>query len=261
MNPPHPSPASRRAKTSPPRGEERRPTVAQGATSKAKAILTELKALGSEENRAGQARFGINTKRAYGVSIANLRPLARRLKRDHALAAALWATGVHEARILASFVDEPAKVTPNQMDEWVAEFDSWDLCDQVCSNLFSRTPHVEKRIAKWAKDKREFVRRAAFALIAAHAVHGKNVPDADFLALLPLIEKHATDPRNFVKKAVNWALRQIGKRNTALHAPALALAEKLAASGDRTARWIGKDAAKELSDPVQIARIKARTTA
>jgi len=216
------------------------------------AILAELKALGSEENRAGQARFGINTERAYGVSITSLRPIARRLKRNHDLAAALWETRVHEARILAALIDEPKKVTPEQ-------FDSWDLCDQVTSKLFDRTPHVEKKIRQWAKDEREFVRRAAFALLAAYSVHGKSVPDASFLAFLRLIEKHSTDPRNFVKKAVNWALRQIGKRNIALHGPALALAEKLSASDDKTARWIGKDAAKELSDPVQIARIKARS--
>jgi 3-methyladenine DNA glycosylase AlkD len=237
-------------------------TAAQGDPPvQAKAILAELKTLGSEESRAGQARFGINTRRAYGVSMASLRPLARRLKRDHELALALWATGVHDARILAALIDEPKQVTPAQMDAWVAEFDSWDLCDQACMKLFARTPHVETKIAKWAKDDREFVRRAAFALIAGHAVHGKKAPDADFLAFLPLIEKHSTDPRNFVKKAVNWALRQIGKRSLALHAPALALAEKLAASEDKTARWIGKDAVKELSDPVQIARIKARAKA
>ena len=221
-------------------------------------ILAELKSLGSEENRAGQKRFGINTARAYGVSITNLRPLAKRLTRDHQLAAALWATGVHEARILAAFIDEPAKVTTAQMDKWVAEFDSWDLCDQVCMSLFDKTPHVETKIKKWAKDEREFVRRAAFALLAAYAVHGKRTPDATFVAMLPLIERHATDPRNFVKKAVNWALRQIGKRSIALHADALALAEKLAASSDRTARWIGKDAVRELSDPKQIARVAKR---
>ena len=135
---------------------------------------------------------------------------------------------MHEARILAAYVDEPRKVTSAQMDAWVADFDSWDLCDQVTNNLFARTPHVEKKIGKWAKDSREFVRRAAFALLAAHTVHGKSVPDADFLPYLALIESYATDPRNFVKKAVNWALRQIGKHSLALHAPALALAEKLA---------------------------------
>lgn len=225
------------------------------------AILAELKALGSAENRAGQARFGINTARAYGVSMASLRPIKQRLKRNHDLATALWETGVHEARILAALIDEPKKVAPAQMDAWVAAFDSWDLCDQVTSKLFVRTPYVEKKIKQWAKDEREFVRRAAFALLAAYSVHGKSVSDASFLAFLPLIEKHSTDPRNFVKKAVNWALRQIGKHSLTLHAPALALAEKLAASDDKTARWIGKDAAKELTDPVQIARIRARSKA
>jgi 3-methyladenine DNA glycosylase AlkD len=221
-------------------------------------ILAELRSLGSAENREGQARFGIETARAYGVSIANLRPLARRLGRNHELAAALWATGVHEARILAAFVDEPGKVTPAQMDAWAAEFDSWDLCDQVCGDLFDKTPYAEKKIAKWAKDKREFVRRAAFALTASYSAHAKTVPDATFLPVLDLIERHSTDPRNFVRKAVNWALRTIGKRSTELHAPALALAKKLAASDDRAARWIGKDAVRELSDPKQIARIAAR---
>lgn len=222
------------------------------------AVLTELRALGSEKNRAGMARYGINTAHAYGVSLTSMRPLARRLKHDHALALALWKSGVHEARILASYVEEPDKTTPAQMDRWAAAFDSWDVCDQVCSNLFSRTPYALEKIERWAKDEREFVRRAAFALIAAYSVHAKKAPDAEFLAFLPLIEKHATDPRNFVKKAVNWALRQIGKRNMRLHAPALALAETLAASEDRTARWIGRDAVKELTDPKQLERIGRR---
>jgi 3-methyladenine DNA glycosylase AlkD len=225
----------------------------------AHSILAELKALGSETNRAGQARFGINTARAFGVSMAALRPLARRLKRDHALAAALWKSHVHEARILAALIDVPANVTPEQMDRWAAAFDSWDLCDQTCSKLFVRTPFVEEKISAWAADEREFVRRAGFALLAAHAVHSKKLPDQEFLKFLPLIERHATDPRNFVRKAVNWALRQIGKHSLALHGPALALAERLAASSDKAARWIGKDAAKELTDPIQIARVKART--
>jgi 3-methyladenine DNA glycosylase AlkD len=207
------------------------------------------------------ARYGINTDKAYGVSIANLRPLARRLKRNHALAGALWKSGIHEARILAAFVEEPDKVTAAQMDRWVAAFDSWDLCDQVCNNLFALTPYVDEKIRAWADDEREFVRRAAFALLAAHSVHAKTAPDSELLAFLPLVERHATDPRNFVKKAVNWALRQIGKRNLTLHAPALALAEKLAASDDRTARWIGKDAVRELSDPIRMDRIKARSAA
>ena len=226
----------------------------------ADAVLAELKALGSEKNRAGMARYGINTERAYGVSMASLRPLARRLKKQHALAGELWKSGIHEARILAALIDDPAKVTPAQMDRWAAAFDSWDLCDQACSKLFARTPFVEEKIRTWAEDEREFVRRAGFALLAAHTVHAKTAPDSDFLAFLPLIERHASDPRNFVKKAVNWALRQIGKHSMTLHGPALALAEKLAASDDKTARWIGRDAVKELTDPVQVERIRARTT-
>jgi 3-methyladenine DNA glycosylase AlkD len=227
--------------------------------SSAEAVLQELKALGSEENRAGMARFGINAERAYGVSMTAMRPIARRLKRNHALAGELWKSGIHEARILAALIDEPDKVTPTQMDRWAAAFDSWDLCDQACMKLFAGTPYVEEKVRKWAKDDREFVRRAAFALIAGYAVHARKAPDREFTAFLPIIERHATDPRNFVKKAVNWALRQIGKRNTGLHTPALKLAEKLAASDDRTARWIGRDATKELSDPEQLERIRAKS--
>ncbi len=225
-----------------------------------KTIVSELKALGSEENRAGQTRFGITIDRAFGVSMAALRPLAKRHKSNHRLAAALWKTGWHEARILAALIDDPAKVTPQQMDRWAAAFDSWDLCDQACMKLFVKTPHAMDKIRQWADDDREFVRRAAFALLASCALKGSRVPDTELLPLLPLIERHATDSRNFVKKAVNWALRQIGKRSLALHGPALALAEKLAASEDRSARWIGRDAAKELSDPKQLERIAARTT-
>jgi 3-methyladenine DNA glycosylase AlkD len=227
----------------------------------AEAVLSELRALGSEKNRAGMARYGIRTDRAFGVSIAQLRPIARRLKRNHDLALALWKSGHHEARLLAALIDDPKKVTRRQMDAWAAEFDSWDLCDQACMKLFVKTPFVDEKIAAWAADEREFVRRAAFALLAANAVHGKTTPDERFLAWLDLIERHATDPRNFVRKAVNWALRQIGKRSPALRRRALAVAERLAASDERTARWIGKDAVKELTDPVQIARLKANGVA
>lgn len=225
-----------------------------------KTVLAELKALGSEENRAGMARFGINIEKAYGVSMASSRPLARKYKRQHDLAAELWASGIHEARILAALIDDPKLVTPKQMDTWAADFDSWDLCDQACMKLFATTPYVAEKVAKWAKDKREFVRRAAFATIAGYAVGAKQAPDSELLPFLTIIETYATDERNFVKKAVNWALRQIGKRSKALHAPALKLATKLAASDDKAARWIGKDAVKELTDPVQIARIKGRST-
>jgi 3-methyladenine DNA glycosylase AlkD len=224
----------------------------------AAAVLTELSALGSEAGRAGMARFGINAVHAYGVSMTAMRPLERRLRRNHPLALELWATGVHEARILAALIDDPKKVTPQQMDSWAADFNSWDLCDQACMKLFAKTPFVAEEAAKWAKDEREFVRRAAFAMIAGYAVAARKAPDAEFLPFLDIIEAHATDERNFVRKAVNWALRQIGKRSPALHGPALALAKRLAASTDKTARWIGRDAVKELSDPTQIARLEAK---
>ena len=162
---------------------------------------------------------------------------------------------MHEARILAALVDDPKLVTRKQMDAWAAEFNSWDLCDQACMKLFAKTPHAAEMIAKWARDEREFVRRAAFATIAGYAVSAKDAADEEFLPFLALIETHATDSRNFVKKAVNWALRQIGKRSMALHRPALALAKKLAASDDKTARWIGKDAVKELTDPKTLERL------
>jgi 3-methyladenine DNA glycosylase AlkD len=225
---------------------------------KVEEVIAELRALGSEENRAGMARFGINVEKAFGVSMAAQRPMQRKYRRDHELALVLWKSGYHEARILAALIDDPNKVTPRQMDAWAADFNSWDLCDQACMKLFARTPFVAEKIAKWAKDDREFVRRAAFATIAGYAVHAKAAPDSEFFAFLKIIEEHATDERNFVRKAVNWALRTIGKRSKSLHEPALALARKLAASDDRTARWIGKDAVKELIDPAQVARIKAR---
>jgi 3-methyladenine DNA glycosylase AlkD len=231
------------------------PTLARETS----AVLTELRALGSAENRAGMARFGINTGKAFGVSMTAMRPMARRFRRRHDLAAELWVSGWHEARILAALIDDPKLVTRKQMDTWTADFDSWDLCDQACMKLFAKTPFVPEKVAKWAKDKREFVRRAAFATVAGYAVGAKTAPDSEFPPFLDLIENHAGDERNFVKKAVHWALRQIGKRSAALHRPALELARKLAASDDRTARWIGKDAVRELTDPAQLARLKRKT--
>ena len=218
-------------------------------------MLKELTALGSEENRKGMARFGITTDRAFGVSMTAMRPIVRRYRRNHALAGELWDTGFHEARILAALIDDPKLVTPRQMDEWVAEFDSWDLCDQACMKLFIATPFVAEKVDQWAKDEREFVRRAAFALVAGYAVHAKKAPDAEFYPYLDLIECYAHDDRNFVKKAVNWAPRQIGKRSQSLHPKALALSEKLASSENRAERWVGRDAVKELTDPKQLARL------
>ena len=220
-------------------------------------LVAELRALGSDRNRAGMARFGIETASAFGVPVTAIRAIGRTIRHDHDLAETLWATGYHEARILASLVDKSQWVTRDQMDRWAADFNSWDLCDQVCGNLFDRTPFTHGKIVQWAGDEREFVRRAAFATIAWRAVHDKAAPDDGLLAYLPLIERHSADPRNFVRKAVNWALRQLGKRSAGLHAPCLALAKRLAESDDRTARWIGKDAAKELEKPEIRARLGA----
>jgi len=220
-------------------------------------IVEHLRALGTEENRAGMARFGINTERALGVGNAVLRPMARALGRNHERAQALWDTGWREARLLAAFTEEPALVTAEQARRWAADIDSWEIVDSV-SDLFARTPFWRGLIAEFAADEREFVRRTAFAMIASAAVHCKREPDSTFRQFLPLIARHATDQRNFVKKAVNWALRQIGKRSTSLHAPAVDTARRLAASPDSTARWIGRDAAKELSAEKTLERLKGR---
>ena len=220
-------------------------------------IVAALKAAGTAENRAGMAHYGI-TGNVAGVSLAAMKPIAKRYRPNHGLAAALWQSGLHEARIMACDLDEPDKVTPEQMDDWAADFDNWALCDGACLHLFVKTPFVEDKIRQWAADEREYVRRAAFSLLATYTVHGKAIPDKVFLGFLDLIAQHAGDPRNYVRKSVNWALRQIGKHSPALHAPALALAQKLAASDDKSARWIGKDAVKELTDPKQLQRLKAR---
>ncbi len=198
------------------------------------------------ENLAGMSRFGIETGKALGVSMPDIRNIGREITKNHELAQNLWDSGVHEARILASIVDDPKWVTREQMDEWAQDFYSWDLCDQVCGNLFDKSIHADEKIQTWTDRSEEFVKRAAFALIAWRAVHDKKEEDQVFLAYLPLIEKASDDPRNFVKKAVNWALRQIGKRSQELHAPALAVAKKLASCDNSTRRWIGKDAVKEL---------------
>ena len=210
------------------------------------------------ENIAGMARFGINPEGTLGISVANLRKIAKELGRDHGLAEALWQSGIHEARILAVLVDDPKLVTEDQAERWVVDVDSWDVCDQLCMGLLRKTPFAHAKAKAWCKRKEIFVRRAGFALIATLAVHDKKAPDKTFAAYLPLIRRAATDERNFVKKAVNWALRQIGKRNAALNADALALAEDLIATDDKTARWIGRDARRELTSDAVRARL-ART--
>ena len=206
------------------------------------------------------ARYGLTSKNTLGVSVANVRLLAKRLGRDHDLALALWDTGVYEARMLTSFIDEPDRVTPAQMDRWCRDFDSWGICDTICFHLFDKTPHAWKKIAKWSDARAEFVRRAAFALLASVALHDKTAPDKLFLQSLVLIERAATDDRNFVKKAVSWALRGIGKRNAKLHAAAVKLASRLAKSPEPAARWIGRDVLRDLATPATLRRMKKGKT-
>ena len=192
------------------------------------------------------ARYGINTARAFGVPIPLLRALAKRAGKDHRLAGELWASGIHEARILATMIEDPARITSAQMDRWARDFDSWDVCDQACQNLFRYTPFACGRAVQWSGASGEFVRRAGFALMAALAAQRNKMEDAQFEAFLKLIAGAATDDRNMVKKAVNWALRQIGKRNARLLKKAIAAAERIERLDSRSARWIAKDALREL---------------
>jgi 3-methyladenine DNA glycosylase AlkD len=221
-------------------------------------VLTWLERRGSRRNVAGMARYGIRAARAFGVSMGTMRPLAKRLGTDHDLAAALWASGWHETRALAALVDDPRRVTRRQMNAWAAGFENWADCDTVCFHLFDRTPFAWEKARQWSTSRREFVKRAAFALMAGLAVHDKAAPDKHFVALLPFIERAAHDERNFVKKAVNWALRSIGKRNRALNAAALTVARRLARSADAAGRWVGKDALRELTSASVRARLSRR---
>jgi 3-methyladenine DNA glycosylase AlkD len=225
-----------------------------GADSSAEEVLAYLQSLKDEANLEGMARYGIVTETALGIPNAVLRPLARQIKRNHNRALLLWASGIREARLLAAFTDEPKKVTLDQARAWTSEFDSWEIVDGV-SDLYVDAELYPVLIPEFAADNREFVRRTAFAMMCWCAVHLKKEPDEAILAFLPLIKRHAVDPRNFVKKAVNWALRSVGKRNLACHGPALALAETLAASTDKTERWIGKDAVRELRSEKIISRL------
>lgn len=221
-------------------------------------IMARLEPLRNEANLAGMARYGITINKALGVTMPVLHELRREAKGDHPLALALWQEGYRETRILAALVDDYRQVTEEQMEEWVKDFDSWEVVDQVCTKLFWRTPWAVAKVYEWAEREAEYERRAGFVLMCGLAVHHKKLPETELLAFLPLIEQYSTDPRNFVKKAVNWALRQIGKRSLSLHTPALHLAASLARSQDKTARWIGRDAQKELEKPDLIARLTAK---
>ncbi|HEX6477400.1 MAG TPA: DNA alkylation repair protein [Ktedonobacteraceae bacterium] len=200
----------------------------------------------SPQNVQGMARFGIKPAHALGIAIPMLRNLAKKIGKNHPLALALWDSGIHEARILASMIAEPRLISSQQMEDWVNAFDSWDMCDQVCGNLFDKTPYAYQKAMVWCHREQEFVRRAGFVMMAELAVHDKQAVDEQFLPFFPLIKQYAVDERNFVKKAVNWALRQLGKRNSQLHALAVQWAEEIKHIDSKAARWIAKDALNEL---------------
>lgn len=219
-------------------------------------ILSHLNSLANPINVAGMARFGINPHNTLGISVNTLQAIAREVGKDHDLAGELWASGIHEARILASLVDIPIQVTDDQMESWVKDFDSWDVCDQVCQNLFAWTPSACQKALAWSGRSEEFVKRAGFVLIARLAVPSAKTADETLDGFLPIIAREAADERNYVKKAVNWALRQIGKRNRYLHAETIEVARQIERMDSKAARWVARDALKELTSPKTIARLR-----
>ena len=224
-------------------------------------ILAELKRLGTKEGREGMARYAIVAPKVFGVSVGQLKVLAKPYGKNHPLALALWDTGWYEARMMTAFIDDPALVTPAQMDRWANDFDNWAVCDSTCFHLFDKTPQAFPKIVQWSKKRGEFQRRASFALLASVALHDKKAPDEKFLDALDLVEQASTDERNFVRKSVVWALRSIGGRNRALNAASLSLAKQLAASDDRTARSTGKEVIRELAKPAATRRLESRSRA
>ena len=219
-------------------------------------IISTLKSHRNPKNIEGMARFGINSENTLGVSIPIIRKLAKEIGKDHVLSLELWDTGIHEARLLAGFIGDYKKTTKKQMNSWATDFDSWDICDQVCSNLFDKTEFAYEMAFNWPEDKREYVRRAGFVMMAALSVHDKKADDKIFLKFFPLIKKYSTDDRNFVRKAVNWALRQIGKRSKMLNRQAILLSRQLEKLDSKSARWIAKDALRELTNTKILSRIK-----
>ena len=211
-------------------------------------VLQQLKSLSNPEAVAGMARFGINPKNTLGVPIPTLRKMAKEVGKNHALAQQLWASGIHEARILASMIDDPEKVTEAQMESWVKDFDSWDVCDQCCGNLFDKTQYAFRKAVEWSGREEEFVKRAGFALMAWLAFHDKKIKDEQFMTFLPAIVGASFDERNYVRKAVNWALRQIGKRNLNLNGMAIKAAQEIHELDSKAARWIASDALRELTN-------------
>ena len=221
-----------------------------------KQAVDRLKSLGDLKAVEGMARFGIQSSNSFGVPVPKLRTLAREIGLDHLLALKLWETGLHDARLLATMVDDPKQITIDQMDKWVRDFDSWDVVDGSCGNLFDKTPFAIAKAKEWCKRKEEYVKRAGFVLMAELAVHDKQAKDKLFLDFLPLIIEGASDKRNFVKKAVNWALRQIGKRNLELNRAAVSTALKIQKIESGAAKWVASDALRELKSPQVLERLR-----
>lgn len=226
-----------------------------GPQSTTKDLIAHLKSVRDDQQVRTMARFAIATETALGISNPTLQKIARQIGKNHSRALELWQSGMRDARMLAIYTADPGKMTSSDVQSWAADFNSWEIVD-AAADLLTELPDWQGLVAHFADDDREHVRRAAFAMIAGACVHNKSEPDATFLAFLALIERHRGDPRNFVKKSVNWALRNIGKRNLACHGPALACAERLAESGDKTARWIGRDAIKEFTSEKILARLR-----
>ena len=238
--------------------DERRTTgddLRRSGVASVEEVVAELRARGKPDQLAGMARYGLTGEERLGVPVPELRQMAKEIGPDQELSLALWETGISDARILASMVGVPSEVSEAQMEAWVADFDAWDVCDQVCMNLFEKTPHAWKQIVAWSAREGAFVRRAAFALAACLAWHDKEAPDEAFLSLLPLVDAASTDGRKVVKKGVSWALRNIGKRNSDLHEIALQRAERLREMESKTARWIGSDAVRDLTSEATARRL------
>ncbi len=219
-------------------------------------ILKKLKSKADTDQLEGMARFGMTIEKRLGISVPNIRKIAKETGKNHQLALELWKTGFAEARMVASMIDIPKEVTEEQMEEWVKDFNSWDICDQVCMNLFDKTPLAWKKVLDWSKREEEFVKRAAYTLTACLAWHDKEAPDEKFIRFLPVIQEGSTDNRNFVKKAVNWALRHIGKRNSNLNKIAIEAAKKIQKMDSKTAKWIASDAIRELESEAVQKRLK-----
>jgi len=217
-----------------------------------KEIIELLNSWADKKNTEGMSKFGINVNTALGISMPKLRALAKQIGKNHKTALELWETKIHEAMILAALIDIPALVTKKQMDKWVKDFDSWDVCDQCCMNLFDKTEFAYEKAVEWSSKKDEFIKRAGFAMMASLAVHKKKECDEFFESFFPIIKKESVDERNFVKKAVNWALRQIGKRNKNLCDAAIKLSEEIVLMESKSAKWIAKDALRELSGKFKI---------